>query len=622
LLALCFLTLAALSSRAADEPEHIRANDNRSPAGALSRQQLQIELEAREGLWFPESHDGPGVPVQAFAERGKPLLIPGPMIRVPEGTRIRATVRNTLSMTLTLHGLHTHPVDSPAPIRIAPGETRDLDFDAGEPGTYFYWGSTMQGGPVTKLPTYRDGPLSGAFIVDSRAEPADPTERVFVISQWRENPALDPPNVLASHPAQRRTFAINGYAWPYTERLTYDLNRPIRWRWINATFEWHPLHLHGFYYEILSLGDAKRDVPYPPAQRPRVVTNRFDPGATMSMRWTPERVGNWLFHCHILDHIDPTVRLRPSSAHASHADNHANEAMSGLVMGITIREPAGYAHVPPSPARRQMKLLVQEQPRHFGEKAALGYVLAKEDAATAENSVDIPGPLLVLTRNEPTSIEVVNRTREETSVHWHGMELESFYDGVPGWGGDSRRTTPPIRPSESFVAHMTPPRAGTFIYHTHWHDVHQLTSGMYGPLIVLEPGEKYDPQTERMILLSAGPSERRFAEPLLINGSEKPIPMQMSVGVTYRLRLINITADNANFNVTLSKDGDLVRWRAIAKDGADLPEAQRIEANAEQILTVGETRDYEVHPIAPGDLKFEVRNIAGAVRGVLNVEVR
>ena len=228
----------------------------------------------------------------------------------------------------------------------------------------------------------------------------------------------------------------------------------------------------------------------------------------------------------------------------------------------------------------------------------------------------------MLKRDEPTSIEIVNRTREDTSVHWHGIELDSYYDGVPGWGGDSRRTTPPIRPGESFTAHMTPPRAGTFIYHTHWHDVRQLSSGMYGPMIVLEPGKSYEPQTERMILLSAGPSEKRFAEPLLINGSDKPTPLQMRVGTKYRLRLINITADNANFNVTLSKDGELVTWRAIAKDGAELPKTQALETKAEQQLTVGETRDYAVRPSAPGDLKFEVRNIAGAVRGVLMVEVR
>ena len=86
----------------------------------------------------------------------------------------------------------------------------------------------------------------------------------------------------------------------------------------------------------------------------------------------------------------------------------------------------------------------------------------------------------MLQQNEPTSIAIVNRSRVETSVHWHGMELESYFDGVPGWGGDPGASTPPIRPGETFVAEMTPPRAGTFMYHTHWHDDVQLKSGMYG----------------------------------------------------------------------------------------------------------------------------------------------
>lgn len=137
-------------AQTAPQPEHIRANDNRTPAGRLNGRQLSIELEAREGLWFPEGHEGPGVPVQAFAERGKPLLIPGPLMRVPEGTHIRAIVRNMLAVKLTLHGFHTHPGERASTVEIAPGETREIEFDAGAPGTYFYWGSTMQGGPVMR----------------------------------------------------------------------------------------------------------------------------------------------------------------------------------------------------------------------------------------------------------------------------------------------------------------------------------------------------------------------------------------------------------------------------------------------------------------------------------------
>jgi FtsP/CotA-like multicopper oxidase with cupredoxin domain len=621
------LSLGAFESASAGpnpDPAHIQPNDNRESAGHLSRKHLTLDLEAREGLWFPETHDGPGIPVQAFAERGKALRIPGPMIRIPEGTRVRATVRNQLAVKLTLHGFHTRPGDAKSALDLAPGERRTLEFDAGAPGTYFYWGSTMQGGQVTGLPIYRDGTLAGAFIVDPRGAPPDPAERIFVISQWRENPALDRPGAFAYAQGQRRTFAINGLAWPYTERLAYELNQPIRWRWINASFEWHPLHLHGFYYDILSEGDAERDEPIAPALRPHVVTHRVNPGATMTVAWKPDRIGNWLFHCHILDHINPDSRLRPPTGHehASSDLDHARDAMAGLVMGVTVREPARYSLPAPPVAQRKMRLFVQEQPRRFGEAPALGYALAQGDQDPPLDTVDIPGPLLLLTRGEPTSIEIVNRIHESTSVHWHGMELESYFDGVPGWGGDDRRTTPPISPGESFTAHMTPPRAGTFIYHTHWHDARQLTSGMYGPLVVVEPGKPYDPATERMIVLSAAPAALRFAEPLFINGSTEPTPLQMRVGTTYRLRLINITADNANFYVTLSKDGEPVTWRAVAKDGADLPAAQSTETPASgQSLTVGETRDYELRPTAAGVLRFEVRNVAGKVRGLLIIEV-
>ena len=49
-----------------------------------------------------------------------------------------------------------------------------------------------------------------------------------------------------------------------------------------------------------------------------------------------------------------------------------------------------------------------------------------------------------------------------------------------------------------FVVRFTPPRAGTFIYHTHLHDHRQLSSGLYGAMIVIEPGETFDPATDHV----------------------------------------------------------------------------------------------------------------------------
>ena len=70
----------------ARSPELVAINDNRTPAGTLTNGTLTIRLEARLGEWHPDADSDPGIVVEAFAEEGKPLQIPGPVIRVVEGT--------------------------------------------------------------------------------------------------------------------------------------------------------------------------------------------------------------------------------------------------------------------------------------------------------------------------------------------------------------------------------------------------------------------------------------------------------------------------------------------------------------------------------------------------------
>ena len=91
----------------------------------------------------------------------------------------------------------------------------------------------------------------------------------------------------------------------------------------------------------------------------------------------------------------------------------------------------------------------------------------EREAEPANASTVRNGPPIILKRNEPVAITVVNRTPEPTAVHWHGIELDSYFDGVAGFSGDPRRLSPVIAPSDSFEARFTPPRSGTFIYHTH-----------------------------------------------------------------------------------------------------------------------------------------------------------
>jgi FtsP/CotA-like multicopper oxidase with cupredoxin domain len=282
--------------------------------------------------------------------------------------------------------------------------------------------------------------------------------------------------------------------------------------------------------------------------------------------------------------------------------DHAQEGMAGLVVGVTILPtgaPAAVTTGPPAVARN-IELRATEIPGFFGADPGMAFVIGKPGATTTPA---IPGPPLVLRQGEPTAIRVVNEISEPLAVHWHGIELESYYDGVPGLSGSGQRLLAPIEPGGSFVAEFTPPRAGTFIYHSHFNDLMQLSSGLYGPLIVLPPGGTFDPDTDRVLVISrAGPGET----PIWLNGSRSPTMASLRAGRTYRLRIINIVPENPPVDVSLTLGGSPITWRPIAKDGADLPEGRRALAPARLTIAVGETYDFEVRPDATGDLSLEV----------------
>jgi FtsP/CotA-like multicopper oxidase with cupredoxin domain len=146
-------------------PDSIGENENRTPAGRFHGDTLEIHLEVGMGTWRPEADSGPAIDVAAFAEEGHAPLVPGPLIRVPTGTVIYATVTNALTdSTITVHGLFTRPaVAAPDSLVLRPGESRELRFPAGAPGTYFYMATL--GHHDFDEDDEREQ-VSGAFIID------------------------------------------------------------------------------------------------------------------------------------------------------------------------------------------------------------------------------------------------------------------------------------------------------------------------------------------------------------------------------------------------------------------------------------------------------------------------
>jgi FtsP/CotA-like multicopper oxidase with cupredoxin domain len=192
-------------------------------------------------------------------------------------------------------------------------------------------------------------------------------------------------------------------------------------------------------------------------------------------------------------------------------------------------------------------------------------------------------------------------------VHWHGIELDSYPDGVPGWSGAGANVLPAVASGDSLTVRFTPPRAGTFMYHSHFNEHQQISSGLYGAIVVVDSAQRFDPETDRVLLFSdAAPTldteNGPFTMPLL-NGRD-PAPIELRTGVRYRLRLINIRSDYPVMLSLLDGSSRPVYWRRVAKDGADLPPAQATTVPAQLIFLPGEIHDVELTPREAGELRL------------------
>ena len=495
------------------------------------------------------------------------------------------------------------------PLAIPAGASREVRFTLTSPGTFHYFGLTRVASLLDRDGV--DSQLGGAIVVDPPG--VVPPHRIFVMGLIRENPATFGTELTT----------INGRSWPLTERLDYSTGDTVRWRVVNLTTSPHAMHLHGFYFRVDSLGDGARDTAFPDSARRMAVTEQMAPGRVMTMTWVPERGGNWLFHCHMLTHMMP-----PDEHHGGAAGSHLEDAsaagMAGLVLGVRV---TGADRVAPesATARRNLRLTIDPDTRHPSTPSYRVSIAEGAQPAVRLNDAGMPGPVMILTRGEPVAIEVLNHLPEPTAIHWHGIELDSYSDGVPGFGGTTGSVTPPVAPGGTFTARFTPPRAGTFIYHTHWHNAAQLAGGIYGPLIVLEPGQTYDPSVDHIVVIGLdGAHLPQPDEPIVINGETRPRPLVLKAGVPNRVRFINITPDNVAFTVQLLARFDPVQWTLVGKDGMATPTATRKPQLARQLVTVGETYDFELSPAAAtdGPLWMELRRGSGELMKQWAVRVR
>ena len=253
----------------------------------------------------------------------------------------------------------------------------------------------------------------------------------------------------------------------------------------------------------------------------------------------------------------------------------------------------------------------------------------------------IPGPTLEFTEGDYAVIYVKNEMSVETSVHWHGLLLPNFYDGVP------YLNTPPIEPGHTQKYEFPIRQSGTYWYHSH--TMLQEQSGVYGS-IVIKPKEKtleYD--KELVLVLSDWTNEKPrnvlrnlkrgnewygikkgTATPLnqviyrgafgaqldfwrqrmegadiadvyypafLINGEESIEYSQFNPGEKVRLRIIDGAA-STSFWMTFGGSDPLL----VSADGLDVVPVKKNKT----FIGIAETYDFIVTIPAEGKIEFKI----------------
>ena len=152
----------------------------------------------------------------------------------------------------------------------------------------------------------------------------------------------------------------------------------------------------------------------------------------------------------------------------------------------------------------------------------------------------LPAPALRFREGEEVVINVANRLREDTSIHWHGLLLPSGQDGVPGVSDGFQGI--PAGATHQYRFPLI--QAGTYWYHSH--SATQEQSGLYGP-IVIEPRQP-DPFAY----------DRDYIVQLSDWTDETPDHV-----------IANLKRDPSYYNYSRRTGASLVRDMAAAKDGAE-----------------------------------------------------
>ena len=252
----------------------------------------------------------PGEMVEAWAYNGQ---VPGPRIQVDVGDNVQVELTNNTPMSTDIHwhGIHTpNDQDGVSPYTqdpIEPGDTFTYEFVAEDPAIGMYHAHFHS--QVSVL-----NGMFAAFEIGENPIPYGETIAGVTIPEQDElDLAFDKPMVV--NDAGTIGLTLNGKSFPATEPLVLDLDQWGVIHYYNEGLTAHPMHLHQFPQLVYAKDGIPLDEPY------WADTINVAPGERYSVLFHADTAGVWVYHCHILTHVERA------------------EGMFGMVTAVIVNDP-------------------------------------------------------------------------------------------------------------------------------------------------------------------------------------------------------------------------------------------------------------------------------------------
>ncbi len=232
-----------------------------------------------------------GRTVKGWAYNGQ---IPGPMIHVNVGDKVRIVLRNELpeSTSLHLHGIRVpnayDGVDPYTQEPIKPGESFTYEFTALEPSVGMYH---SHHNAQVQVPNG----LAGALVIGDWKSLA---AKAMSGKTPDANGKIEQEQVMVLNDAGTIGLSLNGKSFPATAPYSLKVGESMVVHYYNEGLMTHPMHMHQPSGLIVARDGKILDSPY------FADTINVAPGERWTVVYTAEDKGVWAWHCHILNHAE------------------------------------------------------------------------------------------------------------------------------------------------------------------------------------------------------------------------------------------------------------------------------------------------------------------------------